>query len=354
MKIKETTFYKNKAYFIRINKLSSKLDKILSMLEEAFDVKNISRKVFSGNSVIHGSQNNVITIEYNYMWIIKLFENDVNDKPGYEIMHIQDLYETLIAKGVIIENVMPKNDVKLVMTGVQEHCLEVENDDSTRCQEQHCDQIMPNMTLLNSWKHKYDYMDGDKVWSYSNQKWGIIDCKHDECYYIKFDTHTEKIGLYLNYSYHSEVIDIFPFEVKTIGNPISEIKIDDVVWSHQFQCKFTIIDKFYDAHDVEFFEVVDENRDILNYTQQGSLYVHTVKDFYQLHEKPTYNSLFCVGEKVWSYTFQEWGKIVAIDEHIRVVFENDGGVFEFSKDGGVLRKSKVRDLYKEQKLPMED
>lgn len=354
MKIRETNFYKNKAYFIRINKGSISIDKILDMLKESFDVKNIAQNGFYGNNVITYSQNNVITIEYKNGWIVSLFHNDIHDTSSYEIIHVQTLYETLISNGVKIEDSEPENDIKSVMADVQEHCLEVENDISHMCQEQQCDANIPNMKILNNWKYKYDYIEGNKVWSYSNQKWGIIDCKHDDGYYIKFDTHNEKIGLHLNYANHSEVIDIFPFEVKTIGTPISEIKIDDVVWSHQFQCKFTVADSFYTDNDVQSFELIDEDCSIVNYTIQGSLYIHTVKDLYQLHEKPTHNSLFCVGDKVWSYNFQEWGKIIKIDDRIIVEFENDIGIFDFSKDGRLFKKSKVRDLYQEQKLPMED
>lgn len=63
---------------------------------------------------------------------------------------------------------------------------------------------------------------------------------------------------------------------------------------------------------------------------------------------------FEVGDRVWSYTYQQWGIISSISHKICVKFTDMDGVFDFRMDGKILAKARVIDLTKTQKLPLKD
>ncbi len=60
---------------------------------------------------------------------------------------------------------------------------------------------------------------------------------------------------------------------------------------------------------------------------------------------------FEVGDRVWSYTYQQWGIISSISHKICVKFTDMDGVFDFRMDGKLLAKARVIDLSRTKKLP---
>lgn len=63
------------------------------------------------------------------------------------------------------------------------------------------------------------------------------------------------------------------------------------------------------------------------------------------------NKKFEVGDRVWSYTYQQWGIISSISHKICVKFTDMDGVFDFRMDGKLLANARVIDLSKTKKLP---
>ena len=197
------------------------------------------------------------------------------------------------------------------------------------------------LKTIDDWKIFPNFSDGDKVWCYSNQKYGEVLSVQPNVVMVDFDTHVEAFDK----AFDKDIInDLFYTKVEILGEPLTKLNCGIRIWSHKYQAYGYITEVRY-RNNIQMFAVKFDGSDgEIMYHRNGAQQMFKCSDLYYAKDVPY--STFAAGERYYSVSCQEWGTIDCMSDEIyftfdsgrKVIYKPNGAFHEYCKTPDLIKK----------------